>query len=98
MPALAVRTVTHSQRHRRPHGDRRPTSTVNGQGLCENCNYIHATLGWVSRPDADGMVRLTTPAGDTHTTAPPRLHPPRVAVVDITYPGGYIPWVGYQAA
>lgn len=53
-----------------------PTSYVNGQGLCEACNYARQAPGWTARPASDGRVVTTTPTGLGYTTAPPGLPPP----------------------
>jgi hypothetical protein len=62
-----------------------PTSTTNGQGLCEACNHAKEAPGWsaavidpgptAARPGAPPhRVRTTTPTGHTHdSTAPPLL-------------------------
>ncbi|HEX2705006.1 MAG TPA: HNH endonuclease signature motif containing protein, partial [Candidatus Lustribacter sp.] len=55
-----------------------PTSEHNGQGLCEQCNYVKALPGWSARteqpPGGRHQVILTTPTGHTYTsTAPPPL-------------------------
>jgi len=62
-----------------------PTSTTNGQGLCEACNHAKEAPGWAAttidpgptaaRPGAAlHRVRTTTPTGHTYdSTAPPLL-------------------------
>ena len=62
-----------------------PTSTTNGQGLCEACNHAKEAPGWAAttidpgpipaRPGAaPHRVRTTTPTGHTYdSTAPPLL-------------------------
>lgn len=52
------------------------TSFVNGQGLCEGCNYAKQAPAWRARPSPDGAITTVTPTGMTYTTAPPGL-PPR---------------------
>jgi hypothetical protein len=50
------------------------TSTVNGQGLCEACNYAKEAVGWQARPSPGvrHTVEITTPSGRTfRSTAPP---------------------------
>ncbi|CAN5752249.1 HNH endonuclease signature motif containing protein [soil metagenome] len=54
------------------------TSAVNGQGLCERCNYVKEAPGWRvhTHIEADGThcAQIVTPAGATHrSTAPPIL-------------------------
>ncbi|WP_228941740.1 HNH endonuclease [Nocardioides sp. Leaf374] len=51
-----------------------PTTTDNGQSLCEACNYAKQALDWRARcaPGPRHTVELTTPTGHTyHSTAPP---------------------------
>jgi hypothetical protein len=55
------------------------TSRLNGQGLCEACNYAKEAEGWSSRPvpGTRHTVEITTPSGRCYrSTAPPT---PRVA-------------------
>ncbi|PNI09336.1 HNH endonuclease [Arthrobacter sp. AFG7.2] len=62
---------------RHQHG---PTSSTNGQGLCEACNHTKETPGWTTRtvPGPRHTVQLRTPTGHTyHSTAPP---PPGTAI------------------
>jgi hypothetical protein len=74
-----------------------PTDIANGQGPCENCNYIRAAAGWSGGTEVDGTVHLVTPTGSQHTRAPRRHHRAQ-AVIDVIHPGGYVPVVGYLAA
>ncbi|WP_202879237.1 HNH endonuclease [Nocardioides cynanchi] len=53
-----------------------PTSYLNGQGLCEACNYAKQAPGWLARPGPDGDIVTRTPTGLVHTTAPPGVPPP----------------------
>ncbi|UEL28440.1 HNH endonuclease signature motif containing protein [Pseudarthrobacter sp. L1SW] len=53
-----------------------PTTSHNGQGLCEACNHTKENPGWTARPDTRPgqrhSVELRTPTGHTyHSTAPP---------------------------
>nr|WP_229675461.1 HNH endonuclease signature motif containing protein [Pseudarthrobacter scleromae] len=51
-----------------------PTTSHNGQGLCEACNHTKETPGWTARtlPGPRHTVELQTPTGHTyHSTAPP---------------------------
>jgi hypothetical protein len=58
-----------------------PTTSANGQGLCEACNQVKEAAGWSARVVQDGTregarhrVRLRTPTGATYdSTAPPLL-------------------------
>ena len=61
------------------------TSRVNGQGLCEACNYAKEALGWKARP-SPGLrhaVEITTPGGRTYRSPSPPMprHRP-----DVFYP------------
>lgn len=52
------------------------TSSDEGQGLCEACNYAKAASGWTSRPrpSPDHLVETTTPTGHAYRSqAPPLL-------------------------
>jgi hypothetical protein len=58
------------------HTNNGPTDITDGQGLCENCNYLKAMKRWTSRVDPNGhTITTTTPTGHTHRSDPPR--PPR---------------------
>jgi len=46
------------------------TSQINGQGLCEQCNYVKEAPGWSATVDGVA-VTTTTPTGSRHTTRPP---------------------------
>jgi hypothetical protein len=53
-----------------------PTTSANGQGLCEACNHTKETPGWaaktVTRPGQRHTVETWTPTGHTYrSTAPP---------------------------
>jgi hypothetical protein len=51
-----------------------PTSSSNGQGLCEACNHTKENPGWTAKliPGARHTVELRTPTGQTYrSTAPP---------------------------
>ncbi|WP_374152992.1 DUF222 domain-containing protein [Pseudarthrobacter sp. WHRI 8279] len=57
-----------------------PTTSTNGQGLCEACNHTKETPGFSARPvpGPRHTVELQTPTGHTyHSTAPP---PPGTAL------------------
>lgn len=52
------------------------TSTDNGQGLCEACNYAKEAAGWQARPGPAGagdIIEITTPTGHTYRSSPPPL-------------------------
>lgn len=57
------------------------TSAINGQGLCEACNYLKESPGWrcetvdSPHPGAPSDVLLITPTGHTYTSSPPALLP-----------------------
>ena len=68
--------------HARPWADGGPTTSNNGQGLCEACNYAKDAPGWhteaLDQAQAPGhRVQITTPTGHTYLTAPPQ--PPGTA-------------------
>ncbi|WP_079596423.1 HNH endonuclease [Arthrobacter sp. P2b] len=51
-----------------------PTSSTNGQGLCEACNHTKENPGWSAKPvpGTRHTVETRTPTGHTyHSTAPP---------------------------
>jgi hypothetical protein len=55
------------------------TSELNGQGLCEACNYAKEAPGWsaLPRPGPRHTVELTTPTGHRHASTAPPLSKPR---------------------
>ncbi|WP_085873526.1 MULTISPECIES: HNH endonuclease [unclassified Nocardioides] len=63
--------------HAVPHAAGGPTTALNGQGLCEHCNYAKQAPGWRTRPITGPpghphTMETTTPTGHTiRTTAPP---------------------------
>ena len=57
------------------------TTTANGQGLCEACNYAKEAPGWRARTVRAGprhTVRTTTPTGHSYDSTAPPLLPARV--------------------
>lgn len=58
-----------------------PTTALNGQGLCEQCNYVKQVPGWratpiTGPPGAPHQVETTLPTGHTiRSTAPPAPTP-----------------------
>ncbi|MCV7251197.1 DUF222 domain-containing protein [Mycobacterium hackensackense] len=65
-----------------------PTTAVNGQGLCEHCNYVKEQSGWAVRvvPGESGRhtAEYTTPTGAVYrSTAPPIAGGMRVLTRDI---------------
>ena len=59
------------------HDSGGPTSTDNGQGLCERCNYVKQVSHWRSlvvsvAGGGHHRVTLTTPTGHTYVSEPPR--------------------------
>jgi 5-methylcytosine-specific restriction endonuclease McrA len=40
-----------------------PTSTANGQGTCEACNYAKQAPGWTQDVDVGGAIITRTPTG-----------------------------------
>ena len=65
--------------HIRPHQDGGATSTDNGQGFCEACNYAKQAPDWsqhidrttISRDHGSGEVITTTPTGHRYRSRPP---------------------------
>lgn len=55
-----------------PAADDGPTSTDNGQGLCESCNYAKQAPGWHQRVDGEEVV-TTTPTGHQYRSRAPGL-------------------------
>ena len=49
------------------------TTTENGQGLCETCNYVKESAGWrvdgISLPGH--VLQITTPTGHTYRSRAP---------------------------
>lgn len=63
------------------HADGGSTSGVNGQGLCEQCNYVKEAPGWSARPatgppGALHVVETRLPTGHVVTTTAPAAPPP----------------------
>jgi hypothetical protein len=71
-----IRHIDHAQ----PHNEDGATSETNGNGLCEQCNYIRQAPGWQvrPRPGPRHSVEITTPTGHAYTSTapPPPGHPP----------------------
>jgi hypothetical protein len=62
--------------HAKPHRKGGTTSAVNGLGLCERCNYVKESGGWIVTPttaeNGTHTAEFTTPTGSRHrSTAPP---------------------------
>jgi hypothetical protein len=74
--------------HVRDHTRSGPTSTDNGQGLCERCNHTKQSPGWdVSVVDdraGPHTVRWRTPTGATYDSTAPPLLPGAAARIDIS--------------
>ncbi|PWH07553.1 HNH endonuclease [Brachybacterium endophyticum] len=75
-----IRHLDHVERH----ADGGATTTDNGTGRCEACNYLMEVPGWTARvtrsgraPAADRSLALTTPSGRTYTSTAPPLRRPR---------------------
>jgi len=69
--------------HVRPAEAGGETSTSNGQGLCEACNYAKSALEWGSRTGETCEVVTITPTGHTYRSRaplPPGVGPPGSAV------------------
>lgn len=67
----AIRHADHAE----PADDGGPTSTANGQGLCEACNYAKTAPGWHVSPahhrGAGEAVLITTPTNHIYRSEPP---------------------------
>ncbi|MFT4216133.1 MAG: DUF222 domain-containing protein [Micropruina sp.] len=54
------------------------TSVGNGQGLCEQCNYLKEQPGWSVTAEPDGSIVVRTPTGHAYLSRPPDLpHEPK---------------------
>ncbi|SDP34364.1 protein of unknown function [Pedococcus dokdonensis] len=65
------------------------TTTANGQGLCEACNYAKEAPGWRARTVRAGpahTVRTTTPTGHSYDSTAPPVLPARVRARAATSP------------
>lgn len=66
-----IRHVDHAHDHARGG----PSSYLNGQGLCEACNYAKQATGWRSTvhqdPERGHVVDTTTPTGHTYPSTQP---------------------------
>ncbi|MBB3042960.1 HNH endonuclease [Nocardioides soli] len=66
--------------HITDHADGGPTSAINGQGLCEQCNHTKQAPGWWARPLAgppdQHTVETTLPTGHIIRSAAPRAPTP----------------------
>ena len=66
-----------------PHSNAGPTSSENGQGLCEDCNYAKQAPGWHFATHQSKTQRhavtTTTPTGHRHTSLAPELPRPGAA-------------------
>lgn len=61
--------------HVRAHAAGGASSLLNGQGLCEACNYTKQQPGWQATPrqdpDRGHIVTLTTPTGHSYESTQP---------------------------
>jgi Domain of unknown function (DUF222) len=69
--------------HATPYRRGGPTSSVNGQGLCEACNYAKESPGWTVTAEVTESgthtAEFTTPTGaHYHSTAPPLPGTPKI--------------------
>ena len=74
-----------------------PTSTRNGQGSCEGCNYDKQAPGWYARSDPDGSITRATPTGHEYVSSPPSrgTSPARGSPTRLTQPAGWLVIVDY---
>jgi hypothetical protein len=75
--------------HARRRADGGETSAGNGQGLCEQCNYVKEAPGWEAAEHATSgtghhVVETTTPTGHRYRSRPP---PMPGAPANVTEPG-----------
>ena len=73
--------------HARRRADGGETSAGNGQGLCEQCNYVKEAPGWAAAEHATSgaghhVVQTTTPTGHRYRSRPPPLPGARLAVTE----------------
>ncbi|WP_179476380.1 HNH endonuclease, partial [Mycolicibacterium vinylchloridicum] len=73
--------------HATPHRRGGATSAVNGQGLCEACNYTKEAPGWsvTTGVDENGThtAEFTTPTGTHyHSAAPPMPGTPKIPMTE----------------
>lgn len=62
------------------------TTAVNGQGLCEGCNYVKEHPGWrviTHTEDGRHIADYTTPTGARHRSTAPPLPRPAVDISEI---------------
>ena len=59
--------------HITPHARGGPTSLLDGQGLCEQCNHTKEAPGWTHHPphQPGAPIHITTPTGHHHTARDP---------------------------
>jgi hypothetical protein len=74
--------------HARPDSDGGPTSALNGEGLCEACNYAKQAPGWQVNTSIDQngahTTEVTTPTGaHHHSKAPPQPRPLRLDISEV---------------
>jgi hypothetical protein len=61
-----VRHVDHPQ----PQARGGSTTWDNAQGLCENCNYVKESPGWIATAEGSS-VTTRSPSAQVHVTRPP---------------------------
>ena len=61
--------------HVRRVADGGPTHSVNGQGLCESCNYLKEIAGWRAsvRAGPGHLVEVVTPGAQAYLSRAPAL-------------------------
>ncbi len=64
------------------------TSVVNGQGLCEACNYAKEARGWRAGPSpgARHTVEGVTPGGRAYRSGAPPMPGREALRLDLRYP------------
>jgi hypothetical protein len=72
--------------HAIPHARGGSTDAIDGQGLCESCNYAKQAPGWRSDPEqSEGelhSVTVTTPTGHQHVSTAPKVIRRRTQPID----------------
>lgn len=75
--------------HAADHASGGPTSTTNGQGMCEACNLAKQAPDWHTAPapgeDHTHRIRTTLPTGHHYLTRPPPIGPTRTRPLQVDF-------------
>ncbi len=87
--------------HATPAAEFGPTSALNGEGLCEACNYAKQAAGWhvLTHTDENGShtAEFTTPTGASYqSTAPPVPKPMVITISEFEAQTGV--WIARELA